>query len=824
MCRDFFVDSIKLYRTPNDVIIKATPTVGCNPLQVQFFAVSTTASQFKWDFDGDGIIDDSTERNPVFVYNTPGIYRARLTVTNHGHCPYTVLSDTINVAPNAIPGFVPSSKAFCGVQDVSFINTSKYTAKFAFNYGDGTPDDSNVIGVHKYYYNPKRDNGDTGFYYPRMIAFNAGGCSDTLIDTIQVYRLPVAGFTNSTAMGCNPLKVSFFDTSKYDYAAEWDFDNDGVFDAFGKSVDWVYNPGLYTVKMRAYSIEGCVDSVVKVNLVTVNAVPVTNFSVSDSDVCYRDTVKFTNLTFPADSVVSWSWNFDDLAAPYDTSSEKNPSFAFYTKGWHNITLSAIDNQGCTSTISKRAVFVEDTLPPANVKLLYVSVLDTHHIQVVYNESRLIHFEAYKINRLANGAPLIIDTVTTVSDTVFNYTDSQVNTSDSSYCFSIQTLNQCGRVSFGSFDHCTVLLSGSANPGPSNLLNWSAYSGFTTNWYYIYRADASGQFKKIDSVQGNTLSWNDTGLCDETYTYYVGAKNDSGGYLSNSNHIVLKAKYVHDNTPLNLRYATVLNNSVVGLKWDSSHYKQLIGYQVGKYSPKSGWDDNFAVTSSNSYVDNTAKVNDSSYTYRIRTIDKCGYYGPVSNIGTSIFLEQNVAKDKVSLKWNSYRNWPAGVQNYLVQVQLKNKKYKNVANVPGTDTTYVDDSVYSQIDTAYCYRVIAIENGPAQDSSVSNLTCAVLPSRIFVPTAFSPNGDSVNDVWKVSPLSVYNVVGSKLTQFNARVYNRWGMLVFESNDIYKGWDGTFKGAKAPVDVYIYMVYAEGIDKRFIRLNGNVTLIR
>ncbi len=822
-CNPFFQDSVKLYRTPFAGAVTTNVKAGCTPLKVQFSATAQAGNGWRWDFDGDGIIDDSTHQNPYFVYRKPGIYRAMVIITNHGHCPYIVYSDSIIVAPNAVPGFIPSQKTFCGQQEISFQNTSLYTVKYAFNYGDGSPTDSNKMGVHKYYYDTQRDTGFAAYFYPRLIAFNAGGCSDTLIDTLTVYRLPIAGFSYSKPTGCAPLKVSFLDTSKNDFAAEWDFDNDGVFDAFGKSVDWIYPSGLYTVKMRAYNLQGCVDSIIKVNLVVANTTPVADFSVSDSDVCYKDSVKFTNLTVPSDSVVSWSWKFNDPAAPYDTSSVKNPTFVFYQKGWHTVTLKAVDNQGCSSFIAKRAVFVEDTIPPKNTSLLYVSVQDSDGIQVTYSKSNLQHFDAYKINWISNGIPVKTDTVTSIVDTMFSFRDTAIHTSASSYCFSIQTLNQCGRVSFGSFIHCTILLSGTAAAGPANLLNWTAYSGWTTNWYYIYRSDG-GAYKKIDSVRGNTFTWTDTSLCDETYSYYVAAKNDSSGFVSNSNRIVLKAKYVHDNSPMNLRYATVLNNSVVKIKWDSSTYKGLVGYQVSKYSSNAGWLNNFAVTKSNSYIDNKALIEDSSYTYTVRTIDKCGYLGPISNDGTSILIKANVANDKVYLKWNSYRNWQAGVQYYQLQVQLKSKKFRNVAKVAGTDTSYVDDSVYKEIDTAYCYRVVAVENGPTQDSSISNLTCAVLPSRIFVPNAFSPNGDSLNDVWKVSALSVYNVVGSTLTQFSAKVYNRWGMLVFESNDIYKGWDGTFKGTKAPADVYIYIVYAEGIDSRFIRLNGNITLIR
>jgi len=823
LCADYFQDTIKIYRASTDAKVLTNITLGCVPLTVQFNAVSKLATNWKWDFDGDGIIDDSVHQNPVFTYTKPGKYKAVLVASNHGQCPITTFSNLITVAPNAVAGFRPSVKAFCGTQDISFLNTSKNTVRFTFDFGDGSPMDSNAIPIHKYFYNPLIDTGAAIYFYPKFVAVNAAGCSDSLTDTITAFRLPIAGFSYSNPLGCAPLKVSFIDTSKFNFATEWDFDNNGTIDAYGKTVSHIYSPGLYTPKMRAISIQGCVDSTVKVNIVNVNVVPVADFSVSDSDICYKDSVLFVNLTEPADSVVKWYWKFDDPAAPYDTTSVKSPHFAFYSTGLHTVSLTAIDNRGCLGNIRKIAVFVEDTLAPQNTKLLYVSVVDNHTIQVVYNKNGLHHFDSYLINRLS-GATILTDSVKQVNDTSFLYLDNSINTSDSSYCFNIQTQNQCGRISSFSTVHCTILLNGTANTGPVNVLNWSAYSGWDPDRYYIYKADSGSTLKLVDSVKGNILTWSDTTLCDQTYCYYIAAKKDSSGYVSNSNSICLKAKYIRQNTPLYMHFATVINNSEVQLQWDSSGYKGLVGYLLGKYNSYTGWVDNYVFTKTNTYADASTKVNDSSYIYRVQTIDKCGYLSPESNIGTSILLKQKINNDNVALSWNGYHNWTGGVQNYLVQIQLKNKQFKTVANLPGTDTTYTDDSVYNAIDTAYCYRVIAIENGTRQDSSISNLTCAVLPSRVFVPNAFSPNGDSTNDIWRVSALSVFNVVGTKLTSFDAKIYNRWGSLVFESNDIYKGWDGNYKGAKAPADLYIFMISARGIDDKSFQVSGNLMLLR
>ncbi|WP_204306850.1 gliding motility-associated C-terminal domain-containing protein, partial [Klebsiella aerogenes] len=68
-------------------------------------------------------------------------------------------------------------------------------------------------------------------------------------------------------------------------------------------------------------------------------------------------------------------------------------------------------------------------------------------------------------------------------------------------------------------------------------------------------------------------------------------------------------------------------------------------------------------------------------------------------------------------------------------------------------------------------------------------------EIFVPSAFTPNGDGRNDILK--PITV------GITQlFYFRIYNRWGQLVFSTSSIGKGWDGTFGGVKQASGTYVF----------------------
>ncbi len=90
-------------------------------------------------------------------------------------------------------------------------------------------------------------------------------------------------------------------------------------------------------------------------------------------------------------------------------------------------------------------------------------------------------------------------------------------------------------------------------------------------------------------------------------------------------------------------------------------------------------------------------------------------------------------------------------------------------------------------------------------------------EIYVPTAFTPNGDGKNDRFYPFP------VGIKAINY-FRVFNRWGQLVFSSNTLYRGWDGKLQGVDQPAGVYVWM--AQGIDKnnKVISHQGTVTLIR
>ncbi len=99
---------------------------------------------------------------------------------------------------------------------------------------------------------------------------------------------------------------------------------------------------------------------------------------------------------------------------------------------------------------------------------------------------------------------------------------------------------------------------------------------------------------------------------------------------------------------------------------------------------------------------------------------------------------------------------------------------------------------------YWVKVIDEHNCLATDSIKVKVAC---PPELYVPTAFSPNDDTKNDM--------FMVYGKDITKFNLKIFNRWGTLVYETGDINSQWDGKYKGSIVPQGVYTVIIKYKGI---------------
>ena len=89
--------------------------------------------------------------------------------------------------------------------------------------------------------------------------------------------------------------------------------------------------------------------------------------------------------------------------------------------------------------------------------------------------------------------------------------------------------------------------------------------------------------------------------------------------------------------------------------------------------------------------------------------------------------------------------------------------------------------------------------------------------VYFPNAFTPNGDGANDIFR--PYALGNIV-----QFHMQVFNRWGQLVFASEDYAKGWDGRINNTAQPAGTYVWICRYQFAGEKPVVNKGVVLLIR
>ena len=116
-----------------------------------------------------------------------------------------------------------------------------------------------------------------------------------------------------------------------------------------------------------------------------------------------------------------------------------------------------------------------------------------------------------------------------------------------------------------------------------------------------------------------------------------------------------------------------------------------------------------------------------------------------------------------------------------------------------------------------YILTVRDAGNCADTDTIDVIVYKIAADLYVPTAFTPNGDNKNDVFKPIPIGM-----KAITYF--RVYNRWGNLMYATAEIGKGWDGTFNGKPQDPDTFVWIVGGLDYEGNGITKKGYVILIR
>ena len=666
--------------------------------------------------------------------------------------------------------FSPNQKR-CVNEPLTFYDTTVSFApivKFYWDFGDGSPIDSVDL-------NPTHVYTVAGDYTVIQRVIGADGCEATNTQIVRIGSKPIASFNYLGTM-CIPMPpnppVNFLDSS---YAVVgtvnnwfWDLNNGNSSTLQNPSANYI-SPGNKTIKLAAKTGEGC-ESDTLIKLIHLYSQPVLDFTFTDS-VCSGTPILFSGIVVSgSDPVTNWFWSF-----PPDTSiiHTQNAVYVFTTAGIHTVNLMATSssNTGCLGSVTKN-VFV------VNKPIAY-----------------------FKYNTICQAVPAVLtDSSFTTDGTLINQWWWNLGNGtfslqqDPSVIFPVAgtdtvrlvVQNAKGCLSDTLIQPIVIYAKPSANFGYSKpMCNGipvqfsDSTTGTVNQWSWLYGGSI------WSSIQKPTRSF-------LTGTQTVGLLATTlNGCISDT---VFKTFYVNPIPAVTLNF----NNGCANTALTFTATENPVG-TVSAWKWVFG-DGGFA------------NAKDTQHLYRAKGLFNVKLYATAATGCYSDSLRRdimiystnaNAGNDTIAAAGQPVQLNGSGGVSYLwspVQYLDNPNIYDPVAILRSTQTFNL--KAYSPEGCAsYAQVTIKIYNGP----------------DIYLPNAFSPNGDGLNDVYRGIP------VGIREFRY-LRIFNRYGGEVFSTTDHHKGWDGTYKGAKQVSGVYV--VVASGIDFRGnpVNKNGTIMLIR
>ena len=849
-CRDTVVSSVIVHPRPTAMFI--VPPV-CEGDSSRF--ANTTPffngviSDVNWDF-GDGA--GSADLNPVYRYAAPGTYTVTLTMGTSQGCE-DVHQDTVNV--HAQPQVIFNAPTVCQANVIQFSQQSTvqggWVSSWYWDFGDGGFS-SQPLPVYSYQ--------STGAFAATLAAMSDRGCSASVMDSVFVNALPVVAFvaTNACEGAVTQFQPDSASLSQNIQQWAWDF-GDGNGSAMAAPAHQFSVSGTYSVRLTAVTSDGCIDSVAG----SVNVFPSPQAAFSAPDMCFSAGVPFTDqTTVIGGSSLAYSWDLGDGTFLNDA----NPVHMYNAPGVFNVGLTVTTPYGCSASVVQEvevfplpvpAFSVSNACYGAPVLLLDQSGIASGVVagwewdlgdSTVSQAQHPTHFYS------SPGYYL-------VSLNAFSDQGCSARFADTVEIFAAPEPQPVASAACaGSMVSLTDTSTGAAN----NIMTWSwdFGDGSTSSLQSpqtVY--SAAGQYLVVLETT-NLQGCRGRAVLPLSVSAIPAASFGTGAACLNS--------------PVHFTSTSVFPNGQPGTaEWDFGDGSTSgIGDQVAhSYLQAGTYQVMLVVTSQNGCSDtviNSVTVAELPVADFVATnFSGCGplevafsdssrinpgiisdWYWEFGDGGTSTAINPvhtyneagsydvslTVTSDAGCLDTVVYPQMilvhPGPEADFIIEPAeqtILNPEFSFINMSSGAmiwDWSFGDGGSSSAFEPVYTYR----DTGSylvklLVTNSVGCTDSVYMPLRVnpvfsvWVPNAFTPNGDGENEV--------FHVIGEYIDDVELRIYDRWGEMIFIGNGLDKAiWDGRVArtGELAQQGVYVYLASVKDVWGTRHERTGHVSLVR
>lgn len=736
----------------------------------------TGAFSYSWT---PGAINGPTASNQA-----PGSYT--VAVSDANNCPAQIVANISvgSVLPTA--NFSVTSACLNNANTFTDLSSGNgdVLGSWQWNFGEPGSGASNTSTLQ----NPGHTYSTAGTFTATLIVSTTKGCSDTLQIPVVVHPLPIVNFSWTSPCGAptvftNTATISSGTINNW----TWNFDDLASGSAnisLQVNPTHVYTaPGVYQVLLTATSDQGCQGSLVQP--VTVPGVPQAAFTFGNG--CRNAPIQFTDASqISFGSLSAWSWDFGDGTT---ASNVQHPAHTYTANGTYSVTLIVTSAAGCKDTV---------ILP------------------VTIQQAATAGFSAPAV---CLNAPTSFTNITTlafgsITSCSWNFGDFSSGSSNMNpvHCYSVAgTFNVTLNVLTS--DGCTASITEQVTVHPNPVADFTAQdvclnsptvfndastisSGSIQSWQwgfgdgspvitisnpsYLYQQPATYMVTLVV-----TSSYN----CVDTASRPVNIHPLPQPAFAVTNSVVCLGSCTQFNDQ-----STVVNDSIVVWRWNFGDGSNdgMSTNPVHCYAETG----NYAVTLTVETAGGcSAKVTYPNFV-QVFPVPKADFTFNPSPV--TIFNPEVNFVDQSQTAWAWH--WDFGDPNDPTASQLQHPSH-----------TYADTGSYS--------ITLVVENiYRCRDTSVRTLR--IDPEFTFyIPNAFTPGTSfGTNDQ--------FGAVGGYIKEFEMRIFDRWGNMIYYSKDINEKWDGKVKDTATPAqeDVYVYKVELYDVGGELHRYSGVINLIR